>query len=87
MVAPKTLLPIQRLLRDEHFYVQRGVGWALRECYNVEPAVTLKFLERQIDELSAIAFSASTEKLTAKEKAALKKLRGVRRRRKSTPTS
>lgn len=82
--ATKTLPLIQRLVHDEHFYVQRGVGWALRESYNVEPAVTLKFLERHIGELSAIAFSAATEKLTTKEKAALKKLRSERRRRRPT---
>lgn len=85
--ATKTLPLIRRLIHDEHFYVQRGVGWALRESYNAEPTVTLKFLERHIGELSAIAFSAATEKLTAKKKAALKKLRGEQRRRRSFTTS
>mgnify|MGYP000884931031 CR=1 FL=1 len=85
--ATKTLPLIRRLIHDEHFYVQRGVGWALRESYNAEPTVTLKFLERHIGELSAIAFSAATEKLTAKKKAALKKLRGEQRRRSSFATS
>lgn len=78
----KTLPLIRRLIHDEHFYVQRGVGWALRESYNASPATTLKFLDRHIGELSAIAFSAATEKLTAEKKAALKKLRRERRRRK-----
>ena len=79
--ATRTLPLIRRLIHDEHFYVQRGVGWALRESYNAEPTVTLRFLERHIGELSAIAFSA------AKEKTALKKLRSEQRRRKPFTTS
>lgn len=77
----KKMLPlVDSLLEDEAFYVQRGVGWTLRELYNVYPKETHAYLTKNIAKLSAIAFSASTEKLSKKEKDFLKKLR-LRQRR------
>jgi 3-methyladenine DNA glycosylase AlkD len=72
----KTIISfVQPLLKDEAFYVQRGVGWALRESYNCYPKETLAFLRKKADVFSSIAFSASTEKLSKKDKLALMKLR------------
>ncbi|MEZ4813885.1 MAG: DNA alkylation repair protein [Bdellovibrionota bacterium] len=72
----KKMLPlVDALIEDEAFYVQRGVGWTLRELYNVYPKETYAYLVKNISKLSAIAFSASTEKLTKKDKDLLKKLR------------
>lgn len=56
-------------------YVQKGVGWALRECYNVYPGRTYAFLKQRARELSPTAWQAATEKLTRQEKADLKHLR------------
>ena len=72
-LASKVTLPmVQALLKDEHFYVQRGVGWTLRECYNVDPAATTTFVRKHVTNLSAIAFSAATEKMPAALKSELK---------------
>jgi 3-methyladenine DNA glycosylase AlkD len=69
---------LEPLVDDEAFYVQRGVGWTLRELYNVYPKETYAYMTKNICRLSAIAISAGTEKLSKSDKAKLKKLRAVR---------
>lgn len=66
---------IDRLLNDEEYYVQKGVGWSLKELYNVYPKETLKYLEDNIKKISSIAFSPATEKLKKKDKERLKSIR------------
>lgn len=75
-------LPLNKILslvtpqiKYDHHYVQRGVGWTLRESYNAYPKQTMSFLSKHVKDLSAIAFSAATEKLSSKEKEKLKKIR------------
>ena len=72
----KTIITlINRLLDDKEYYVQKGVGWSLKELYQVYPKETLEYLEKNIKRISAVAFSPATEKLKKKEKEKLKKLR------------
>jgi 3-methyladenine DNA glycosylase AlkD len=72
----KTVLSlVTPLLRDKDAYVQKGVGWQLREAYKIWPRETLAFLESHILELPAITFSYATEKLAKKDKERLKKKR------------
>lgn len=66
---------IDRLLDDKEYYVQKGVGWALKELYQVYPKKTLKYLEKNIKRISAIAFSPATEKLEKEDKEILKNRR------------
>lgn len=74
----RELLPmVKNLLKDEDYYVQKGVGWTLREIGNVYPQETLCFLTKHIDEIDPLAFSAALEKRTQREKARLKKLRSI----------
>lgn len=86
----KRVLPFDRLIAQvepqvgfEHHYVQRAVGWTLREMGACHPEPTLAWLRENVARLSAIAFSAATEKLDPAEKAALKArrkaARGIRR--------
>ncbi|MCO4784128.1 MAG: DNA alkylation repair protein [Candidatus Cloacimonetes bacterium] len=56
------------LLKDEEYYVQKGLGWTLREIYNVYPKDTLDFLTSNLNLLSSIAYSSSTEKLDKQTK-------------------
>ncbi len=65
---------VQSLLTDKEYYVQKGIGWALREMYSVYPKETLPFLREHIKEISAIAFTISIEKM-GKEKDVLKATR------------
>jgi 3-methyladenine DNA glycosylase AlkD len=79
--SSKTLPLIENLLDDDHFYVQRGVGWALRECYNVEPKATMRFLNKHIGRVAPIGYYAAVERLSPKEKARLLKLRTAVRKK------
>lgn len=65
-------------LEFDHHYVQKGVGWTLRESGNVYPEETFAFIKRNISKISSKAFSAATEKMPLKQKQSLKKLRGTR---------
>ena len=67
MVAP--------LLNDNHYFVQKGVGWTLREIGNVYPEKTIRFLESHHMDLSPVAFTAAIEKLDPDTKERLKQWR------------
>lgn len=62
-------------MNSSHYYVQKGVGWAMRESYNIYPKQTLDFLMSVAKEISPHAWQAASEKLTANEKRKLKALR------------
>ena len=66
---------IHSLLGDHEYYVQKAVGWSLRELYVVYPDETLEYLKRNVQRISSTAFIAATEKLEAKNKKILKELR------------
>lgn len=77
--AAKMFPLVEALVDDPEFYVQRGVGWTLRELGNVYRKDTDRFLDKHITRLSSIAFSAATEKVTAARKATLKRARKAAR--------
>ena len=54
--AESALELIEPLLEDPHFYVQRGVGWALREVYRVDQIKQKKFVEKNLGKISATAW-------------------------------
>ncbi len=54
---------IKANLDHPEYYVQKGVGWTLREMYNVYPDLTLAFIEKNVKALSPVAWVAATEKL------------------------
>ena len=84
MVPAKTIFTLlEPQLDHQHYYVQKGVGWTLRECGNVYPFETYSFLEKNIQRISAHAFQAATEKLSKAQKNQLKKLRKRKRPPKS----
>jgi 3-methyladenine DNA glycosylase AlkD len=71
-----TIIPfINELIGDQEYYVQKGVGWALKELYNVYPIETLRYLEDNIMRVSSTAFGAATEKLKKEDKEKLIKIR------------
>ncbi len=71
---------IETLLNDEEYFVQKAVGWCLRESYNVYPELTYKFAMNNFDKISSTAFSAACEKMTEKEKNTLKLKRKLHRK-------
>jgi len=62
---------VEALLDDPEYYVQKGVGWTLREIYNLHPKQTLDFIEKRVRQISPAAWQASTEKLPTIVKARL----------------
>ena len=82
----KTVLPFERitalitpLLPDKEYYVQKGVGWAMRELYNAYPRETLPYFKKHIHYISPIAFTAAMEKIDLVEKEKLKSQRKTNR--------
>lgn len=77
----KTVLSlIEPLIDDRDPYVQKAVGWQLREAYKLWPLETLAFLEKYLLRFSATSFSYATEKLPANTKTLLKHRRSEHRR-------
>ncbi len=79
--ANKILPLIRPRINDDHFYVQRAVGWTLRECGNLYPKPTETFIKKHLTDLSSIAFTTATEKWSKTKKEPLKRAR--RKARKS----
>lgn len=77
----KVLPLVTALLHDDDYYVQKGVGWTLRECFNVYPKRALDFLQKHAGDIQPAAFSAAIEKLTPAQKAEVKRRRKARRGR------
>lgn len=66
---------IDRHIDDEHYYVQKGVGWALRECWNVYPKPTFAYLKKNAGRIPPAGWTAATEKLEATDKRILTEIR------------
>jgi 3-methyladenine DNA glycosylase AlkD len=66
---------ISPLLADKEYYVQKGVGWSLRELHTVYPDETLPWLKANIKLISSIAFTIAIEKVDAVTRNELKALR------------
>jgi 3-methyladenine DNA glycosylase AlkD len=66
---------ITPLLADKEYYVQKGVGWALREFRNVYPKEAHAYLTKHIRTISPIAFTIAIEKMGGTDKDKLKALR------------
>lgn len=75
---------VKKQLDHENYYVQKGVGWTLRELYNAYPEKTLKFLKENCTKLSSQAFSAASEKLPESVKNVFKEKRKASRKGKAT---
>lgn len=66
---------IKNLINDKEYYVQKAVGWALRESYNVYPKQTYQFIEENIKFIKPAAFTTCLEKMSDKQKLVLKQKR------------
>ena len=71
----KAIAFINNLLEDKEYYVQKGLGWALREASNVYYDYTLDFIWQNAKTLKPAAFSAATEKLLPHHKEQVKMIR------------
>ena len=67
-------------LSTPHYFVQKAVGWNLRELSRAYPAETKDFLKKNLFRLSPIAFTTAIEKLPRGFKESLKEARRKRRK-------
>lgn len=78
----KTIIPlVENLLEDKDYFVQKGVGWTLRELSTIYHKETLAFLKKNYARITSVAFSAAAEKLSNIEKEELKALRKKARKK------
>lgn len=71
----KVLRLVEPQLEFDHYFVQKGVGWTLREAGNAYPERTKAFITKNIHSISSIAFAAATEKMKNADRERLKRLR------------
>lgn len=76
----RILKAIEALLDAPEYYVQKGVGWTLREVYQVDPKLTMMFIERNLHKITPDAYSAAVEKVPLRQKNALRKRRAQMRK-------
>jgi 3-methyladenine DNA glycosylase AlkD len=69
---------ITHLLNDKEYYVQKGLGWTLRELRNVYPEQAIVYLQTHVRQIGAIAFTIAIEKLDAENINKIKALRKVK---------
>jgi 3-methyladenine DNA glycosylase AlkD len=64
-ILPFTALTdmIEPLLHDPEYYVQKGIGWTIREIYNAFPEPAVEFIAKKNLEISSTAWQAASEKL------------------------
>lgn len=77
----KIIVLVENILNDENYFVQKGIGWCLRETYIVYPKETYSFLIENHKRITATAFSSAGEKLSADKKEKLKSLRKKSRKK------
>jgi 3-methyladenine DNA glycosylase AlkD len=68
-------------LRAKEYYLQKGVGWTLREAYNVYPKETTQFIVTNLSEIHSDAWYAASEKMPLKLKQKLVLERRKRRQK------
>ena len=77
----KVLPLVEALLQDDDVYVQKAVGWTLRETGNVYTKDAEAFIKKHVLDISSTAWSAATEKWPKSKKEPLKLKRKNARKR------
>lgn len=66
---------VLNLIDDQEYYVQKAVGWTLRESFNVYPKETYQFIDKHIKRIKSAAFTTCLEKMSEFQKQLLKQKR------------
>src|SRR5579859_2812753 len=81
----KVLPMLENCLDDERPYVQKAIGWVLREANYVYHAEISAFLEQHLADMRGIAFGAATERFSEAERSAfLERRRAMRTQSRTT---
>ena len=70
---------VENLLLDDEYYVQKGVGWTLRELWQVDEKRTAKFIEKHLHSISPVAYTAAVEKVPEQKRNLWKSQRKINR--------
>jgi len=79
----KMIALVEPQLEIDHYYLQKAIGWTLRELHNAYPKETWEFLKENVYRLKPIAFSTALEKVSNRRKNELKNLRKENRKKKN----
>ena len=66
---------VEPLLEDDEYYVQKGLGWTIREIGNAYPREFAAFMTKHASVLKPHAWSGATKNLSKADKAKYKELR------------
>ncbi len=80
----KMIALVEPQLEIDHYYLQKGIGWTLRELCNAYPKGTWAFLKENVYKLKPIAFTTAMEKVSEHKKNELKRLRKINRKKNGT---
>lgn len=69
---------IEPLLDDDDYYVQKGLGWTLREIGNAYPQKFQGVMQKYAARLAPQAWTGATKNLNKDEKARLRAIRSAR---------
>lgn len=72
---------VEPLLADKAYYVEKGVGWTLREIGNIYPNEQEKFQFENANKICAYAYSSATEKWDKAKREKLKEIRKAGRKK------
>jgi 3-methyladenine DNA glycosylase AlkD len=75
MPVDRVLPLVTTCLADEREYVQKAVGWVLRELGRAYPSEVRTYLEEHLATISAVAFRRAIERCSPSAKAELRALR------------
>ena len=75
----KIITLIDNCIYDQNYYVQKAIGWTIREVYQVYNQKTIDYLLKNCVKISSIAFSTSCEKISVELKHQLKAIRAEHR--------
>jgi 3-methyladenine DNA glycosylase AlkD len=73
--AKRTVQLVLPLINDPEHYVQKGLGWTLREALQVYPEQIYQLLDRYVTALSSTAFTTVMEKSEPQRKEKYKAIR------------
>ena len=71
----KVIALVEPHLAKDHYYLQKAIGWNLREVSRAYPKEYAKFMDKNVLKLSPTAFTTAVEKLSPAKKEPYKKLR------------
>jgi 3-methyladenine DNA glycosylase AlkD len=80
----KMISLVEPQLAIDRYYLQKGIGWTLRELHNVYPKETWAFLKENVYQLRPLAFTTAMEKISSRRKDKLKRLRKINCKKKNT---